>query len=422
MSRNRRGRSAVAESRRRLRQQLKQHLAKIAETTACDSGQQYSPLTEFPQFMNLPLEIRRQIYGMLYTSLLSMNNADTCTSGWVIGNRTVHISLGGNCFRRKNNDKTDTYRREVLVGFICKNEVSDAARYRYHAESSDPDPREGYCDCHDRFYYDRIQDRIFGRATGIELTNLLDLRLLRASREANREATELFYSMNAFYFRRPAVVYAWLANVPANMRPFIRCFHLEMWFRKFLVAQPSCMQWHVLTSIASRRERFLGQRQSNEPLSYVDEWSKLFAEVITADFPGLRSLNLELHWKYDIQELWLKVLSQGRASAESFLLARRLKRLKASTIMIPAEARLRDCPGSFSLPHDKDYPGVPSVPPHGLKSDNGGQELRLQWAEEIRELVLRKDFQELSDGRDLSYGMRAYLSRLQTFRSARHGG
>ena len=69
MRRRQRGRSAVADVRRRLRQQYQKHTASSFVDDARTDGQSSTSVKKstrtckVSQFLDLPLEIRRQIYG-----------------------------------------------------------------------------------------------------------------------------------------------------------------------------------------------------------------------------------------------------------------------------------------------------------------------------------------------------------------------
>lgn len=152
--------------------------------------------------------------------------------GCAIGDRTIHID--SRCRDETGDRDRFYYTKEchhlVPVGFRCQSRISDAEKNERYSKRGDP--RYVLEDHDDAFALSCAHNACFhgndAFIRGILTTWRLDLRLLRVSWEANREATRLFYSTNTFSFKDVPAIYVWLSKIPADVKKFVRSVHLEM--------------------------------------------------------------------------------------------------------------------------------------------------------------------------------------------------
>lgn len=214
MTRHHRRRSAVADIRHRLRQGLQPHLANIVK-------ENNKPLTEFPRFMDLPLELRRQIYRrFLLENCLALDITNNSCLALVMEDHTIHIEL---LFRHDDTSGSPYGYTCIPAYFICKSKLCEAERYELFCKRGDPQteilhPRDRHelSHLHRRCQY------------GIPTTRRLDLSLARVSKETHREAMKMFYTRSTFSFDKASDIGPWLAAIPEGMKSLVRSLHFEM--------------------------------------------------------------------------------------------------------------------------------------------------------------------------------------------------
>lgn len=213
------------------------------------------PSIRFPKFMELPLEIRIQIYGRIKPSPLRSTATNVGFPGWIFPNGALlHILAGG---------------VPTLYPCICEETENKSYKLQSSAITSEADsenalrvgPRQ---DPTHTYNAHRSCNR--GIMCGRFRQCFLDMRLLSVSREVRAEAAKQLWSTNTFSFDYPSCPSVLLAKVPLDLWSHIRFVRLEMWM----------------------------EGRASDPTSSTAKWADCLAGL-SRDMTGLRSLHLAIY-------------------------------------------------------------------------------------------------------------------------------
>lgn len=308
---------------------------------------QIEPQAPFP-FLNLPLEIRRLVYHAISAGI----QGDTLQNLALLGpdregsTRVIHIS------DRPQSSIMGRGESGSLYHYLCLMERSETDIYESFAtpevfRSRPRHPAMAYTARHD--WCDRYiwhsNPRRMKRAS-------LDLSFRKVSSEFRREGLRIFYSSHTFSFAYPEIPRKWIATVSEDLRPFVRNIRLEM-----------------------ELDGKISDSHSKAAL-----WANAVSDLATL-FPQIGILHLALYLN-GFAACWSH--SQHTELTEMFRPLRHLSRLKEFTVIIN-ETGIKTCNARGHAAFH--YPMILGA----LGALEEGQKLRRSWAEEIRELVLRRE-------------------------------
>ena len=186
------------------------------------------------------------------------------------------------------------------------------------------------------------------------------MRLLTISSETHREASKLFYATNTFSFRDTVTPEQFLAKVPADLLSSIKTVHLELHLEGNI--------WDQSSSTA--------------------KWRSCLADTIVEEYANIKSLHLTIYLSGFVT-CWRN--SQGQDVTSMFRSLRHLKQLWAFTVVI-----LENLGDYYREPycrqrvHEEEAHIFRMYEPHQEEYCRR-KEIMRQWAEDIREVVLRKE-------------------------------
>ena len=235
MTRHHRGSSAVAKLRHHLRQlhlrQLHQEHQFNAATEGVGKGRVVSestPTRKFHKFMDLPFEIRLQIYGMHISTWITCQIPKNKYSGCIIGNRTIHLEHKENLYGTRSSYSEEQRAMTKPMGFKCQVRISEADDYADHTSSRRVQyGTEAFFIPYNCYLHTHGKCLKYQRCT-IDKVDWVDLRLLRVSHETHREATRLLYATNTFSFEQLWKVEYRLDATPTSSKLFISSLHLDI--------------------------------------------------------------------------------------------------------------------------------------------------------------------------------------------------
>lgn len=297
--------------------------------------------TPFP-FLNLPLEIRRLVYHEIFAGIQgdTLQNLALLGPSREGGTRVIHIS------DRPQSSIMGRGESGILYHYLCFMERSETDIYESFAtpevfRTRPRHPAMAYTARHD--WCDRYiwhsNPRRMKRAS-------LDLSFRKVSSEFRREGLRIFFS-----FAYPEIPAKWIATVSEDLRPFVRNIRLEM--------------------------ELDGKISDSHSKAAV--WANTVSDLATL-FPHIGTLHLVLHLK-GYATCWSH--SQHSAVTGMFRQLRHLCLMKEFTVII-TEGGEKTC-------NDRAHTAFhhPIIP--GALRALEGRKLRRSWAEEIRELVLRRE-------------------------------
>ena len=249
-----------------------------------------SPTNSTFPFLNLPREIRYQIYK------------------WVVGNRTLHVRHG--TYRSGR----DALSRGVrLHCYTCRAQSPHLDVYESFAKPVIPEGKTGSTLHKEEPSLDfahACRCLIWERAK-------YSIDLLSVSRETAKEAQRLFYSSNTWHFNDVDVFRAWLAVIPPEK--------LALVHRLILLIR-------------------LGKHMS-DPGSNVVRWKNILSDQVTTRLPNLKVLHLELLVARFVLEPIIPSppdgtfcrQANGKEVAELLQPLQRLKKLEDCTVVMKEE-------------------------------------------------------------------------------------
>ena len=301
--------------------------------------------------------MRLLIYRKIISHVLSIiaQLLISVTLGYVVSDRLIHIQT--RVYSRSSKSGQRYYDHRICHA-ICRCELSETDIYNLYAA---PVVSQNKMDPHMRPWIEYWEDLHSICRTGDGYSGqTLDLRLLRISREAGKEATRLFYSTNTFSFENDGrchewapTLERWVAAIPHNLLFFVRHLHFKM-----------SLEGHVSNS---------------KTLTYVFDHTVL--KRVPGIFPSLQSLNLVITL-YRYVTCWRK--SQNAVFMQKFLSLSQLKDFKVFTIWFHVDMprHINFCqPICDEETHEK----------KARETYWQRREIRRIWAEEIRNLVLGKE-------------------------------
>lgn len=242
------------------------------------------------------------------------------------------------CDSRKS--ELDIY-NEYAQPVVFKNKIDYHMRPR-----EEPQCVHAYCDHPDEW-------------DTFDTSRLLDLRLLAVSPETRDEAGKALYSTNTWSISHPTTFWKWVAKIPTTSHHLIRHLRLDMEIREI-----EGEFWASGSTMA--------------------EWRDII-RILPAQFPNLRSLNVAI--EFDGYVTCYR-RSLGAKFTDIFRPLRLLKDLKVFTVIMDEDtpSKLRGRDGCYVISHD-DY----AHDNHDKVTFFRRKEIRRMWAEEVREVVLKKD-------------------------------
>lgn len=309
-------------------------------------------------FVDFPYDIRYLIYREIFAGIQGNTASNVALLGRTSGTRLIHIAErpSAQSCDPKNDDLDNRSRLHHYICFLSLSETDIYERYaapqlfkatlerlrrRYPFRSLAL--RHSGCDGH----FDNVCEQKEGAS--------LDLSFRKVSSEFRVEGLKIFYSTTTFSFARPHVLRRWLASIPDGLRSYVRNIHLDM-----------------------EMDGEIGEVRTE-----AAQWANLILFCFAPKLTHVSTLHLSISLTGYIT-CWRR--SQAAAVNGVFRPLRELRHLNVFTVVVQEQGSyLEGCKPCRQRVH---------LAPHDDRNYSFLLERRAlarTWAEEIRDLVLRKE-------------------------------